>query len=79
MKNFILQIYDWLTAHKRVAGLILFVILALSAASALRLRYQEDISAFLPQEQRKQLQNVDGQQRVAVLSGKISSFVNYKA
>ena len=67
MKNFILQIYDWLTAHKRVAGLILFIILALSAASALRLRYQEDISAFLPQEQREQLQNVDGQQRFAVL------------
>ena len=67
MKNFILQIYDWLTAHKRVAGIILFVILALSAASALRLRYQEDISAFLPKEQREQLQNVDGQQRVAVL------------
>ena len=67
MKNIILQIYDWLTAHKRVAGLVLIVILALSAASALRLRYQEDISAFLPQEQREQLQNVDGQQRFAVL------------
>ena len=66
MKNFILQIYDWLTAHKRVAALILLVILALSAFSALRLRYQEDISAFLPAQQREQLQNVDGQQRMAV-------------
>ncbi len=67
VKNFILQIYDWLTAHKRVAALILLVILALSAVSALRLRYQEDISAFLPAQQREQLQNVDGQQRMAVL------------
>ena len=69
MKNFILQIYDWLTAHKRVAGLILFIVLALSAASALRLQYQEDISAFLPREQREQLENVEGQQRMAVLFG----------
>ena len=67
MKNFILQIYDWLTAHKRVAAVILFAVLALSAISALRLKYQEDISAFLPQEQREQLQDVEGQERMAIL------------
>ena len=67
MKEFILQIYDWLSAHKRVAGIILFVILALSLASALRLNFQEDISAFLPAAQREQLQDVKGQERMAVL------------
>jgi len=67
VKNFILQIYDWLTTHKRGAAVILLAVLAFSAASALRLHYQEDISAFLPQEQREQLENVDGQQRMAVL------------
>ena len=67
MKNFILQIYDYLSAHKRVAAVILLIVLALSVVSVLRLGFQEDISAFLPGEQREQLQDVDGQQRMAIL------------
>ena len=50
MKDLILHIYDWLSAHKRVAAAVLLAIIVLSLLSALRLHFQEDISAFLPGE-----------------------------
>ncbi len=50
MKDLILHIYDWLSAHRRVAAAMLLAIIALSLMSALRLDFQEDISAFLPGE-----------------------------
>ena len=64
MKALVLHIYDWLSAHKRVAAAVLLVVLALSALSALRLDFQEDIAAFLPQDGRPQ---VEGEQKLAVL------------
>ena len=67
MKNLVLRIYDYLSAHKRVAAAILFVVLALSTISLLRLDFQEDISDFLPKEQQEQLRNASGQERMAVL------------
>ena len=66
MKELILHIYDWLSAHKRVAAGILVGVLLLSALSALRLSFQEDISAFLPQDQREQLLQTEGQETLAV-------------
>lgn len=62
-----LHIYDWLSAHKRVTAVILLALLALCALSALRLEYQEDISAFLPEQQRKDLAQTQGQEKMAVL------------
>ena len=50
MKDLILHIYDWLSARRRVAALMLGVVIVLSLVSALRLHFQEDISAFLPGE-----------------------------
>ncbi len=67
MKKLVLRIYDFLSARKRVAVLVLLAVMALSVASLLRLDFQEDISAFLPREQREQLNQVDGQERMAVL------------
>ncbi len=48
MKRLILQIYDFLSAHKALAGALALVLLALSLFSASRLHFQEDIAAFLP-------------------------------
>ena len=66
MKDFVLHIHDWLAAHKRVAAGLLLLVLALCAWSALRLPVVEDISAFLPQEQREQLRKTQGQEMLAV-------------
>ena len=66
MRAFILHIYDFLCARRRVAALLLIAVLLLSALGALRLHFQEDISAFLPQEQREQLQNAQGQETQAL-------------
>ena len=66
VKALFLHIHDWLCAHKGVAALLLAVILALCAISALRLDFQEDITAFLPREQRVQLEKTEGQEQMAV-------------
>ena len=63
MKDLILHIYDWLSAHKRVAAALLIALVALSLASALRLDFQEDIAAFLPGEAPPD----EGQDQMAVL------------
>ena len=51
MKKLVLHIYDCLSARKGLAAAILAVILALCAFSALRMNYEEDITAFLPQSE----------------------------
>lgn len=66
MKSFVLKIYDYLSAHKGLAGLLLAVLLALSAWSASRLHFEEDISAFLPKDSREQLQASGGDEKMAV-------------
>ena len=70
MKKLVLHIYDWLSAHKGRAALILVFLLGLCAFSALRVRYEEDITAFLPQsEESKRYSDVYnrlGQDRMAV-------------
>ena len=49
MKKRILALYDYLSSHKRMTVLLLLVVLALCSVSTLRMKYDEDISAFLPQ------------------------------
>jgi 1-acyl-sn-glycerol-3-phosphate acyltransferase len=66
VKSFVLKIYDYLSAHKGLAGLLLAVLLALSAWSASRLHFEEDISAFLPKDSREQLQASGGDEKMAV-------------
>ena len=66
MKSFVLKIYDYLSARKGLAGLILVALLALSAWSASRLHFEEDISAFLPKDSREQLQKAGGDEKMAV-------------
>ena len=70
MKKLVLHIYDYLSAHKGVAIVLMAVLLGLSALSALRMHYEEDITAFLPQsEESKRYSDVYnrlGQDRMAV-------------
>ncbi len=67
MNRLILHIYDWLSARKGLAALFLILALLLCLLAAMRLSFQEDISAFLPQEQRETLGQTAGQERLAVL------------
>ena len=70
MKKVILHIYDFLSARKGLAVFIMAVLLGLCALSALRMDYEEDISAFLPQSEESRrysdVYNRLGQDRMAV-------------
>ena len=70
MKKLVLHIYDWLSARKGLAITLMGVLLGLCTLSALRMHYEEDISAFLPQsEESKRYSDVYnrlGQDRMAV-------------
>ena len=72
MKRLILHIYDFLTGHRILAWGILLAVMGICAALALHLDYQEDITAFLPQdEQSRQYTDVynrlGAQDRIAVI------------
>ena len=70
MKRIVLHIYDYLSAHKGRAFFLMAILLGLCALSALRMNYEEDITAFLPQsEESKRYSDVYnrlGQDRMAV-------------
>ena len=66
MKRWILHIFDFLSARKGLAAAIWTVLLALCVCSALRLDFQEDISAFLPGAEDLQ-EETRGQERMALL------------
>ena len=70
MKRLVLHIYDYLSAHKGLAIFLMAVILGICTLLALRMHYEEDISAFLPQsaESRRysDVYNRLGQDRMAV-------------
>ena len=71
MRRLILGIYDWLSSHKGVAALLLLSVMALCALSALRMDYQEDISAFLPRDPEAEkysavYEKLGGQEKIAV-------------
>ena len=55
MKKLVLHIYDWLSARKGLAIFLMAVLLGLCTQSALRMHYEEDISAFLPQSEESKL------------------------
>ena len=70
MKRIILHIYGFLSARKGLAVVLLAVLIGLCALSALRMDYEEDISAFLPQSEESkrysEVYNRLGQDRMAV-------------
>ena len=70
MKKLVLHIYDWLSARKGLTITLMGVLLGLCTLSALRMHYEEDISAFLPQsEESKRYSDVYnrlGQDRMAI-------------
>ena len=71
MRKFFLNIYDFLSRRRLVAAVILVAAMALCAVSALRMKYEEDISAFLPQDEESARYSdvyakLGGQDRIAV-------------
>ena len=71
MKNVFLHIYDFLSKRRWLAAAILAVVLGLCAFSAMRMGYEEDISAFLPQDEESARYSeiyakLGGQDRIAV-------------
>ena len=70
MKKLVLHIYDWLSARKGLAISLMAFLLGLGTLSALRMHYEEDISAFLPQsaesKRYSEVYNRLGQDRMAV-------------
>ncbi|MDD5862069.1 MAG: MMPL family transporter [Prevotella sp.] len=69
MTKFIIHIYDYLCAHRRMALGIFCVVTALLVVLVSRMRFQEDITAFLPldshhQEAMEVYQNISGGNRV---------------
>ena len=70
MKRIILHIYDFLSARKGLSVVLLAVLIGLCALSALRMDYEEDITAFLPQSEESkrysEVYNRLGQDRMAV-------------
>lgn len=72
MVNLFLRIYDFFNNRQWLLKTIAVVIVAASIASALTIKYEEDISAFLPvtnetKEYTKVYSELGGQNRIAVL------------
>ncbi len=67
MRDIVLHIYDFLSSHRRIAAAILLVVLALCVLSALRLDFAEDISDFLPREEKEQLEQSQAVEKMAVI------------
>ena len=72
MALFFLKIYDFLSRRRRLAGAACCVLLLLCALSALRMNYEEDISAFMPADGRtakytEVFASMGGQNKIAVI------------
>ncbi len=71
MKEAILRVYDFLSARRWLAALIAGGLLVLCLLLALRMGYEEDISAFLPHDEQAEkyasvYEQLGGQDKVAV-------------
>lgn len=71
MKDFVVRVYDFLTAHRWVAWTALALLVIVSGLLVTRMDYEEDISAFLPQDEQSAkynsiYQKLGGQDRIAV-------------
>ena len=71
MKELVVRVYDFLTAHRWVAWVALVLLILVSGLLVTRMDYEEDISAFLPQDEQSArynsiYQKLGGQDRIAV-------------
>lgn len=71
MTRFLLHIYDYLSAHKRLAWLLMLATLTVLVVLMVRMRYREDIAAFLPMDKQSEkysviYNNTSGQKRIVL-------------
>ncbi|MGM9735316.1 MAG: 1-acyl-sn-glycerol-3-phosphate acyltransferase [Candidatus Cryptobacteroides sp.] len=71
MNRLFLKIYDFLSSHRTATWIILVVAMAVSILSLTRMKYSEDISAFLPKNELTEkyssvYMKLGGQDRIAV-------------
>lgn len=72
MTHFFLSIYDWLSSRKWLAALVLICCIAGCAILISKLHYQEDISDFLPKDEKNEkmtsvYQHIGGQNKIAII------------
>ena len=72
MTRLFLKIYDLLSRHRTAAGTATVLLLALFAALAARMHYDEDISAFIPLDRQNEkyseiFNSTGGENRIAVI------------
>ena len=72
MTRLFLKIYDLLSRHRTAAGTATVLLLALFAALAARMHYDEDISAFIPLDGQNEkyseiFNSTGGENRIAVI------------
>lgn len=71
MTRFLLHIYDYLSAHKRLAWMLMLGMLTVLVVLMVRMRYREDIAAFLPMDKQSEkysviYNNTSGQKRIVL-------------
>ncbi len=54
MYRYFLYIYDFLASHRRWATVLLLLLLALMGVLSFQVKYEEDISKFLPQDPKRE-------------------------
>lgn len=72
MTHFILQIYDHLSRHRLLTILLLVLLLGLCILLSLRIRYQENVVAFLPHNEKNDkyidvYNSMSGQGRITII------------
>ena len=72
MIKLFLKIYDVFSRHQQIVKVVTFILLVLCGVLALRMGYDEDISAFMPLDERtakfsEVFSNVGGQNKIAVI------------
>ena len=72
MYRYFLYIYDYLASHRRWATVLLLLLLALMGVLSFQVKYEEDISKFLPQDPKREkfqevYQQISAQEKIAVI------------
>ncbi|MDR2139757.1 MAG: 1-acyl-sn-glycerol-3-phosphate acyltransferase [Tannerella sp.] len=76
MTKFILQAYDYFSNHKGLLFFLLLILTAWFAGMALRVRFKEDISGFLPET--KAYERINNAYRYIVSANRITVFCSGK-
>lgn len=72
MYRYFLYIYDYLASHRWWATVLLLLLLALMGVLSFQVKYEEDISKFLPQDPKREkfqevYQQISAQEKIAVI------------